>query len=456
MLTIIFNIIKILILFGVTVFVHELGHYLLARMLGLQIDVFSIGFGPAILKRKHNGIVYKIGAIPFGGYVALPQMDPGGEEKSDREGRRMPRIAAWKKIPVAFSGAAGNMLLAFLLAYIIYHGGQAYAPAKTNIVGYVVTNSPAYEAGLRIGDEIVGLRGADTAAPAVAITNWEQFLLESAMHDRVELQVVNMAGVTNTVACDTEKFWGARIVPGVASFTYCLVLNVRPNSSAKEAGILPRDRIVEINGQKLYSREHLIMLVNQYRDTLVPVLVEREGRTIELQVQPKYDEEIGRALIGIEFNTLDARRPGEQIKSHATMIIRFLQKLATPKDSRAASDSMGGPIAIFVMFWYSVQGSILVALSFTCFINVNLAIFNLLPLPILDGGHILFALIELITRRPLHRKVADILANIFLILLLTLFVLLSLRDFKRMVLPLFGNHQETVSAETNAPPVPEE
>lgn len=451
MLSIIINIIKILILFGVTVFVHELGHYVLARMLGLQIDVFSIGFGPAILKRKHNGIVYKIGAIPFGGYVALPQMDPGGEEQSARDGRRLPRIAAWKKIPVAFAGAAGNLLLALLLAYIIFHDGQAYAPEKTNIVGFVYTNSPAYEAGLRIGDEITGLRSADAAQPPLVITSWEQFLLESSMRDRVELQVVSEEGVSRAVTCETEKFWGSRMITGIAPFSYCLVLNVRPDSSAKEAGILPRDRIVKLNGRPLFSREHLVMLVDQYRDVTVPVVIERGGAMMELQVTPKYDEEIGRALIGIEFNTLDVRRPVEQIKSHATMIFRILQKLATPKESKAASDSLGGPIAIFVIFWLSVQGSILVALSFTCFINVNLAIINLLPLPVLDGGHILFALIEMITRRPLHRKVADTLANIFAVLLITLFVLLSFRDVKRMILPMFAD-DEVSAAETNAPP----
>jgi len=455
MLSIIINIFKILILFGVTVFVHELGHYLVARMLGLQIDVFSIGFGPALLKRRHNGIVYKIGAIPFGGYVALPQMDPGGEEKSDRDGRRLPRIAAWKKIPVAFSGAAGNLILAFVLAYIIFHGGQAYAPEKTNIIGYVYTNSPAYEAGLRIGDEITGLRGADVSRPPMVITSWEQFLLESSMHERVELRVVDGEGEHRTVLCETEKFWGSRMIPGITPFTYCLVLNVRPNSSAREAGIQPRDRIVELNGQPLFSREHLVMLVGQYRDVTVPVVIERGGATMELQVTPKYDEEIGRALIGIEFNTLDVRRPAEQIKSHATMIFRILQKLATPRESKAASDSLGGPIAIFVIFWLSVQGSILVALSFTCFINVNLAVINLLPLPVLDGGHILFALIEIITRRPLHRRVADTLANIFAVLLITLFVLLSCRDVKRMVLPMFAG-DEVPAAETNAPPVPQE
>ena len=115
------------------------------------------------------------------------------------------------------------------------------------------------------------------------------------------------------------------------------------------------------------------------------------------------------------------------------MIIRFLQKLATPKDSRAASDSMGGPIAIFVMFWYSVQGSILVALSFTCFINVNLAIFNLLPLPILDGGHLMFFMIEAVIRRPVTGKVREVAVQFGPLFIAFLFALVIYNDSSRIV-----------------------
>ena len=113
-----YTIVVILLLFGATIFVHELGHFLVARRCGMRVEVFSIGFGPAIWKTKRNGIVYKIGIIPFGGYVALPQMDPSGVKPRDdgEEKRDLPRIAPWKKILVALAGVTGNMIFAVFLA----------------------------------------------------------------------------------------------------------------------------------------------------------------------------------------------------------------------------------------------------------------------------------------------------------------------------------------------------
>ena len=146
---------------------------------------------------------------------------------------------------------------------------------------------------------------------------------------------------------------------------------------------------------------------------------------------PAFDEALGRALIGIEFNTLDVRKPWDQIKAHALLIVRLLRALTTPHEAKAAAGAVGGPVAILTMFWYYVQGSLIMALWFTCLLNVNLAVLNLLPIPVLDGGHILLSLGEWITRRPASPRVVGIIWNATAIVLISLFALLTWRDVDR-------------------------
>lgn len=448
MLTTLYTVLKVLVLFGATIFVHELGHYLVARWCGMVVDVFSIGFGPALWKRKIGDVTYKIGAIPFGGYVALPQMDPGGDKPADgqQEPRRLPRAAPWKKILVALSGVTGNMILAVILAYVVYWGGASLAPVETEcVVGFVETNSAAYAAGLRTGDVLDSVNGQP-------VKEWEQFVLTSALYDRVDIEARGPAGEKKSFSLETQKFMGGRYVDGVAPQSYCYVLKVDPGSSADEAGIRPRDRILELAGVRLYSREHLIFEVNRHRDETVPARVLRDGETVQVDVRPRFDEGIGRARIGVVFNTVDVKRPAAQIKSHATLILRLLQALVTPREFKAAAESVGGPISIIGMFWLYAQTSFIMALWFTGLVNVNLAILNLLPIPILDGGHIVFALYELITRRRPSEKFVNAVANVFAVLLIALFILLTYRDIGRMV-PLFrGDHEAAEAAATGAPP----
>lgn len=439
---IVYSVFMVFLLFGITIFVHELGHFLVARWLGLRAEVFSIGFGPALWKKKHHGVTYKIGALPLGGYVALPQMDPGGNNTSS-EGEPLPPVEPWKKILVALAGVTGNMILAFLIAYIVYWGGKSYAPAEAQCtIGWVETNSVAYAQGLRIGDSIVEVNGK-------SVGNWEEFVLGSAFFKKAELVVDRADGTRTELTLPTDEFMGARHIPGLAPLNYCYVLNVVSGSSAEEAGLKPRDKIIELDGVKLYSRGHLTTVVDERAGQLVPIKFERDGEVMESMVRPAYNEKEGRALIGIAFNTLDVKKPWPQIKSHATLIFRFLGALLSPKEARAAAQGVAGPVAIFALFWFYVQTGLIAALWFTGLLNVNLAVLNLLPIPILDGGHIVFSLIEAARRKPLSPRLVNAVSNVFMVLLLAVFLLISYRDVVR--LPKWsslGATDEAVPAET--------
>ena len=458
-LSVLYFALMVVLLFGVTIFVHELGHYLVARWCGMVVDVFSIGFGPAIWKKKHNGITYKIGCIPFGGYVALPQMEPGSGQKKDdekdagekAEERVFPAVAPWKKILVALAGATGNIILAVIISYIVYWGGKSYAPVENEcIIGYVETNSVAYAQGLRMGDVIREVNGK-------SVGNWDSFILSTALQDDLLLTVAKTDGQTVQMPITTEEFMGGQMIRGIAPVNYCYILEIRPGSSAEESDLRPKDKIVEFNGIKLYSREQFTELVNQASGQQVPIKIERKDQTVEMQVTPRYDEEAKRALIGIVFNTFDVKKPWAQIKAHSMLIVRLLRALVTPKEARNAAGAVGGPVAIFQMFWLYVQTGLIMALWFTGLLNVNLAILNLLPIPVLDGGHIMFSLWEWITGRPVHEKIVEWLVNIFATLLIVLFLFLTYRDvtrwgaFRAMSKAVA---EQPVSAETNhVPPV---
>ena len=176
-------ILAIALLFSLSIFVHELGHFLAARAVGMVADVFSIGMGPALWKRKFGETVWKIGAIPFGGYVALPQMDPNAFLEG-REGqgtddsappRKLPRIPPWKKIVVSLAGAFGNLVFAFLLAAAVWIVGKPSSLQERNaIVGYVEADGPAARAGIAVGDEVL-------AIDSQPVANWLELLERAAL-----------------------------------------------------------------------------------------------------------------------------------------------------------------------------------------------------------------------------------------------------------------------------------
>lgn len=443
MLTTLFTIAIVALLFGLTIFVHEFGHFLAARLCGLVIETFSIGFGPAIWKRKHNGIVYKIGCIPFGGYVALPQLDPSGmslvQGPSNTDLSQdtatpspadavppLPSIAPWKRIIVSLAGAAGNVLLAVVLAWAVYLIGKPASPSEENaMVGYVAEDSGAYAGGLRIGDEVLTVNKRP-------VGNWTDFLMACSTYETVQIEVRR----------GSERL--ALTIPGEKSLyvmdgkSLCMVLLTEPGRSADKAGLTSGDIIVEFNGQEIISRAQLIAMVGASEGKTLPLSYKRNGKLFSTMVSPTLDEATKQVRIGIQFNVTDVDfnhivhpRPWQQIKFHATAIVRTLSALTTPGQARATSRQVGGPLAILISYYYIVRASLMVAVFFTAFLNINLAIFNVLPIPILDGGHVLFALWEMVFRRPVHPRVVIVISNVFASLLIGLFVLLTGRDLLR-------------------------
>ena len=446
MLTMFLTILIVAILFGMTIFVHELGHFLAARWCGFVVDTFSIGFGPALWKKKVNGVIYKIGAIPFGGYVALPQLDPTGmslvqgsnegSEKGDNKepppARSLQAMPAWKRIIVSSAGAIGNMIFAVILAWVVFIAGKPATPAEESaLVGYVSTNSGAYAAGLRIGDEIRTVNGE-------VIQNWTDFLMACSRFKTVEV-VIDRKGTPLTLVMPGEES-----LYSLDGKSLCMILSADAGMSADRAGLKRGDIITGLDGVDVISRAQLISLVGERRGKTVPITFKRNDVVMTGMVTPDYDEGAKLVRIGVQFNPTEVDfdrivhpTPMSQIKAHSMAIFKTLGALTTPSQSKATSKQVGGPLAILISYYFIVKASLMVAVFFTGFLNVNLAILNVMPIPVLDGGHIVFCLLEMIFRRPVHPKVVTVSTNIFAVLLIGVFVLLTCRDALRFT-PLGG------------------
>lgn len=440
MLEIIYIVIMMFFLFGITIFVHEWGHFIVAKRCGLVIQVFSIGMGPALWKKEIGGIVYKIGAFPIGGYVSLPQLDPAGMEKvqggSGADAEELPEISPGKKIAVAVAGPLFNIVFALLLAVIVaVTPNERMTDERGVYIASVEAGSAAYAAGLRGGDEIRAVNGNP-------VSSWYatrvESLLGSGEEQSVELTVFNAADGERQVKVAVNHPDDSEIlINGVEQAAPCQVMEVIKGSPAERAGLQPKDLLISIDGKMLVGTSHLIELVQEMGDREVMLDINRGGEELQLPIRPERASEDDSVKIGIYFGGAYSLpwsmsgNPVQQIKSDASSIFRLLRALTTKGEARQAASGLGGPIAIFTMIWISLKMSLITAIGLTRFININLAVLNLLPLPVLDGGHICFALWEGTTRRKVHPKVVGTLVNIFAILLISAMIYLSWRDVDR-------------------------
>jgi regulator of sigma E protease len=430
--TVVYTVLAALFLFGVTVFVHEFGHFIVARRCGLVIKTFSIGFGRAVVQWEKDGIVYKIGWIPFGGYVALPQLDPEGMEKiqGDAAAGKYPDVSPWKKIAVAVSGPLGNIILAAVLAVAVWliPGNEAGAQIRP-VIGTIETNCAAYAAGLRQGDEIVAVNGT-------TVKNWYDFTVETLLKDNDTAVLGLRDGRTLTVPV-VKIETGERIIEEIEPAIPCLFGAVTKGSPADIAGVKSGDTALTFNGVTVLGWEHFTELV-QAAEPGVPaaLAVDRKGETLHLFIVPEYNKEYDRIMVGVQLGGSGLpwmlyKNPLDQIKYDALMIVRVAKALTSRDEVRQVAKTLGGPVAIFDMLMISIQMGLVSTLGLIRLLNVNLALLNLLPIPVLDGGHICFALWHGITRRKVNVKIQTVLINFFAVLLIGAMLLITFNDIDR-------------------------
>lgn len=347
-------IILCLLLFSLAIAIHEFGHFIAALKLGLKVERFSIGFGPAIWKKTVKGVEYRLSWIPLGGYVSIPDVDPEGTKAleggaSDSAAPRT-RIPAWKELVVAVAGPAMNIVLAVVLAIILALIPSVRFGELKSVIGAVPEKGPAAEGGLRAGDRIVSVGGRP-------VETW------------VEMQTeVQIAGETPTA-----------------------------------------------------------------------FVIQRGEEEKTLTITPKRDSVTGACFILAfsQTNTTGAamwmpsRNPLRQLAWDAGSIFRVLKGLVTPKEMASTGKALGGPVMIAEGIYAAVRRDFFDGLGFLRFLNVNLAVVNLLPIPVLDGGLILFALIALVFRRRVPDKVVGALSMTFMYVLMGLMIFLIFKDSLR-------------------------
>lgn len=448
--------VAVLVFFGFSVFVHELGHFLTARACGFRIDAFSIGFGKAIWKKKVGETEYKVCWIPLGGYVMLPQLDPSGMEKIQGEGAvaddtPLPPAAWWKRIIVSVSGALGNVVFACVLALVI--SALPQEPLENMrfggpVVGYVGAESGAGKSGLRAGDRILSVNGKPMAS-------WGEFVTEAHLgvqDGQVALAVSNIldGAEANLLVPVAGVKMGLRTMYSITNIVeahFCGVASVMTNSPAERAGLKSGDVLVSLDGETVVSVEHAVEMIKASKGEPMDFGVMRLGKELDLVVEPEILKETDGAFgVGVVLGKYDIsvpmwmryRDPVSQLKSDVKSVGRVLQALVTPKETSKAAGALSGPIMIIPSMWAIMLSGVFSALSFVRFLNMNLAMLNLLPIPVLDGGHVVFAICRGVTGKEIPERVVNTLVNVFAILLIAAFLALSVLDLS-IFTQLFGD-----------------
>jgi regulator of sigma E protease len=454
-LKVIFIILEVVVLFNLLIAVHELGHFLAARWRGLKVERFAIWFGKPIWKTKINGVEYALGSIPAGGYVSLPQMAPMEviEGKSEGSAEPLPPISALDKIIVAFAGPLFSMGLALAFAVVVWIVGRPVGETETTTtIGYVVPGGPADKAGLRPGDKILEIDNGPVtkfAGMGSSIT-WRIVRSEGTNVPIVVERDGKQIRCEVTPAKEETKAWqrkGLRKIQ-IGPAQTVKVDGVVTNGPAAMAKLQTGDELLEMNGTKLYSPATVEDYVENHGTNKVDFKVLREGKTLEVALLPEIPlgSTTEKAHTGILWDAgkVDIRHPEpiEQVTSSVDAMFSTFGALFSRK-SDIKAQHLGGAvkiISIYYLLFQSEQGWRL-ALWFSVLMNVNLALLNMLPFPVLDGGHIALALVEAVRRRPVSVRILGYLQTSCAALLIGYMLYIAFYDVQD-VLPTHGKDKE--------------
>jgi regulator of sigma E protease len=425
----------LLVLIGVMILIHELGHYWAARFFDVRVEAFSFGFGPRLFGFRRGETDFRFSAILFGGYVKMAGEQPGDEAASDpRSFQAKPR---WQRLIIAFAGPAMNIILAVALLtglFMVRYPKLANADGPA-VIGYVAADSPAAKAGLKAGDTIVQIENINDP-------KWEDVLLKEAAGAGRALSVGYVRNghrlhTQVTPVLDPKGIGSA----GWEDDTDVLIAGVMPGMDAQRAGLKAGDVIVSVNGQPIRSMSLLHDIIKANGAKPIQLAYRRDGKEQTAAVTPAFsDAHGGRWLIGVDLErpvitTQLAFAPAlresvqQNIKS-ASLIYQFLEGLI---ERRMSAKSIEGPIGIARLSGQAAREGPMAFIGLMAMVSLNLAVFNLLPIPILDGGLILLLLVEMLMRRDLSLQVKEAVFKVGMVFLMMVVVFVLYNDISKLL-----------------------
>ena len=445
---ILFIALEVLLLFNLLIGVHELGHFLAARWRGLKVERFAIWFGKPLWKKKVGEVEYVLGSLPFGGYVALPQMATmeGIEGKTESTDTPLPNVSALDKIIVAFAGPLFSFLLALVFAVVVMVVGKPVNEAdSTTTIGYVEKGGPADKAGLLPGDKILSIDG-HTVTKFGGMGDSVVWNIVSSENPNIEIKV-DRAGKTLTFnpipEIEPTKFWqrkGLREIQ-VMPAQSALIGQVSPDSPAARAGLKAGDTIVAVGGQPVYYPTAISDYIADHTNQSLALQVDRGGKSLDFNVRPEKpisppDDSPRLGIIWDGNGKITISHPSavEQVYSSLASVIETVGAIASPK-TQIKPQHLGGAVMILNVYYrlFSAPHGWQLALWFSVILNVNLALINLLPIPVLDGGHILLSVIEGIRRRPISPRIIAVIQNACVVFVIGFMVYLAFFDVQDLV-----------------------
>ncbi|MCD6459774.1 RIP metalloprotease RseP [bacterium] len=527
---IVVNLIRFFLILGVLIFIHEAGHFMVAKKVGIYIFRFSIGFGKKLFGFKSKETEYCISAIPFGGYVKMAGQEdvPSGDDEENLdpdtlvdvpENQKFYNKTVWQRFLVVFAGPAMNFILGIVLFIVVFYVG-IHVPVylKNTLIGEVIPNSPAAEADIRVGDTILEINSEP-------VTQWRQITRKTifSIGEKLELSIKRGDKIVKTTV--VPSYYDKKANPGIGVFPYIksVVNEVVADNPAQKAGLQPDDVIIGVNNEPV-SLTNISRVIRQNKSPKIILNILRGDEKLNINISPnkvggisgiefldnvavrvdaeKYpslkpgdklvkiddvrvkniddingyiENKINQSVnlsferaegnvfikkvktISVQANITSCNKIGVYFKADDTTVLeRYPIHIACAKGIKRAFVSVGelftsiyyliigrisprelaGPIGIYKITADFAASGFIMLLSFIGFLSVNLSVINLLPIPVLDGGHVVFLLIEAVRRKPLSDKVMEILQKIGFVLLMALIVYTLYND---IVHRLIGN-----------------
>lgn len=441
-----------LIVIGVLVFIHELGHFLAARFTGMRAEVFALGIGYRLFGwNKINGFTfgkmseeidlgdntdYRICAFPIGGYVKVSGMVDESMDKEFISKEPMPweyrAKPVWKRMIVITAGVIMNFLLAFLIFYFLTLA-KGKTITDTTTIGYISLNSPSYNTDLKAGDKIISINNTD-------VTSWDQIQAQLYFENLGEplTILVNRNGTNQIINIPKDKV-GDLTERNFGIFPEGMTAEigqVLPGSPAESCGLHKDDLLTDINGIPLINSQQVTDLIRENADREFEIKWKRGSETMSCLIKPSADSTIGIMISAkytgptkeIKYNVVSAIPKAGYDMYHFGIELFFKSIGKIIKGDVEFKKAIGGPVKIAQASAQSAEGGVYTFLGFIALLSISLAVINILPFPALDGGHLMMLIYEGIVRKPVPYKVQIVLQNVGFALLLAFMIFVIYND----------------------------